>query len=107
MESSILNLQRNSGVKLLLVLFATGVLALFQRVDVFHMLQPQSTTDHPNMAFGVNRIIRLILNDFACFILIFVFFEKKHLKLVFGVTSGIINHPSFVFMGKIDSGGRC
>jgi exosortase F-associated protein len=41
---------------------------------------------HPNTVFILNRTFRLVANDFACFILIYVFFEeRKYLKMGFWV----------------------
>lgn len=40
----------------------------------------------PNAIFVINRTIRLILNDLACFLIIFgVFRERKYLKVAFWV----------------------
>jgi exosortase F-associated protein len=38
----------------------------------------------PNTVFVANRVIRVILNDFACFLLIYgLFKESKYLKIAF------------------------
>jgi exosortase F-associated protein len=61
---------------------------LFQRVDFFQSIERwvglAPETFHPFTNFVVNKTLRLMINDLACFILIFVFFrERKYLKVAF------------------------
>lgn len=68
-------------------LFLTGVL-LLGIVYIFQRFNPWSGFDsmHPNAIFAINRIFRLILNDLACFLIIFAIFqEAKYLKIAFWV----------------------
>lgn len=69
------------GKKIVLGLIALGILAA---VYIFQRYNPFGPNVNPNVVFIVNRTMRLIFNDFACFILVYVFFEqKKYLKLSF------------------------
>lgn len=55
---------------------------IFQRMDLAGFLG----NFHPNVRFIINRTVRLILNDTACFLIIMaVFREPKYLKIAFVV----------------------
>jgi exosortase F-associated protein len=56
---------------------------LFQRTDVVGWLLPESSIQNPAFVFSVNRYFRVILNDIACFFLIYAFFGRRHLALAF------------------------
>lgn len=66
-------------------LFLTGIAILglvyiFQRINMAVLLGDF----HPNVNFVINRTTRLILNDLACFLIIFALFRKgKYLKIAF------------------------
>lgn len=68
-------------------LFVTGIAILgfvyvFQRINLAVLLGDF----HPNVVFVINRTARLILNDVACFLIIFALFrENKYLKIAFWV----------------------
>jgi exosortase F-associated protein len=50
------------------------------------LLDQSSWRIHPNLVFAINRAARLVLNDLACFILIYAFFQdRKYLKVAFWV----------------------
>lgn len=70
----------------ILLILATGVLTavyIFQRSGVLFFLSEGAGLP-PNVVFIVNRTFRLILNDLACLLIIYVLFrEKKYLKLSF------------------------
>lgn len=64
------------------------VVYIFQRFSITGLMNAiVSDADlniHPNAIFVINRTLRLILNDVACFILIYVFFqERKYLNIAF------------------------
>jgi hypothetical protein len=56
---------------------------IFQRTDVVGSLLPESSIQNPAIVFSVNRYIRVILNDIACFFLIYAFFGRRHLASAF------------------------
>jgi exosortase F-associated protein len=59
---------------------------VFQRMGFSGAAGSYLENVHPNVIFVVNRTVRLIVNDAACFILIFVFFQdRKYLKVAFWV----------------------
>lgn len=59
-----------------------GIVYIFQRANVGGVFGGMDTT----VTFIVNRTARLILNDFACFLIIYaVFKERKYLKIAFWV----------------------
>lgn len=68
-------------------LFLTGlaILAavyLFQRINLAGFLGDFA----PNVVFVMNRTARLIINDFACFLIIFALFQQaKYLKMAFWI----------------------
>lgn len=68
-------------------LFSAGIailaaIYLFQRVNTAAILGEL----HPNLIFIINRTTRLILNDFACLIIILAIFrEAKYLKIAFWI----------------------
>lgn len=67
-------------------LFFGGVLILalvyvFQRINAAGWI---SGDFHPNVVFAVNRVIRLILNDLACLLIIFAVFRgRNYIKIAF------------------------
>lgn len=66
------------GVIMLLAIY------IFQQIN-FAALAGLSSL-HPNIVFIINRTVRMLLNDVACFMLIYVLFqEKRYLKVAFGV----------------------
>lgn len=59
-----------------------GTVYIFQRINMAGALGEFP----PNAIFVINRTSRLILNDFACFLIIFALFrERKYLKIAFWV----------------------
>ncbi len=69
-------------------LLLTGGIALLAAVYILqrHIRLSGFEGMHPNVIFGVNRTVRLILNDLACFLIILAIFrETKYLKVAFGV----------------------
>jgi exosortase F-associated protein len=63
---------------------------LFQRFDFFASflgyIRVSRDSFHPYTNFIVNKTLRLVINDIACFALIYVFFrERKYLKVAFYV----------------------
>ena len=89
MKSETYKRQRNLWIRASLFLLAITVLILvyiFQRISLAGIMGLEAETLHPNVVFILNRTVRLIINDVACFLLIYVFFqEKKYLKLAFWV----------------------
>ncbi len=64
--------------------FLLAVVYIFQRVNLIGPAGAFYTTASPNLVFISNRVVRLILNDFACFLLIYAFFqESKYIKIAF------------------------
>ncbi len=64
------------GVTILLAVY------LFQRFNPWTGFEGM----HPNVIFGINRTVRLILNDLACLLIILAIFrEMKYLKVAFWV----------------------
>ena len=61
------------------------IVYLFQRTDVVGWFLPVSSIQNPAIVFSVNRYLRVILNDIACFMLIYSFFGRRHLALAFWV----------------------
>lgn len=88
MRSVVLKPQSKLAVKVALILFAVTILAmvyLFQRIDLVSVAVGEGSLD-PYFSFVVNRVLRLIVNDLACFVIIYSLFEeKKYLKLAFWV----------------------
>jgi len=67
------------------VSFSLGVIIL-GLVYIFQRFSPAEILGEfpPNVIFVINRTIRLILNDLACFLIIFALFKgKKFLKIAF------------------------
>ena len=85
MKTETLRPKRKYWIKVGLLCTGISILAIvyiFQRVNVAAMLG----NFHPNVIFAVNRTIRLILNDLACFLIILAVFEEgKYLKIAFWV----------------------
>lgn len=83
MKSAISGHLPSFGVRV--VLFGAGLVILvavylLQRINLATALGDL----HPNAIFVINRTFRLILNDFACFLIILALFrEKKYLKVAF------------------------
>lgn len=66
----------------LIVLLLVYVFQRFNYYQFFLNLLGSESAPHPYTTFSVNRIIRLILNDTACLVLIRVlFYETKYLRL--------------------------
>lgn len=80
-------LKRPPEIWLRVSLFWTGIVILalvyiFQRANVGAMLGSFSS----NAVFALKRIVRLILNDFACMLIIYaVFWQKRYLQIAFWV----------------------
>jgi exosortase F-associated protein len=74
------------AIRISLFLIAVSILVftyVFQHVGFAGFIGLKRDV-HPNIVFATNRALRMILNDMACFILIYLFFEeKKYLKLAF------------------------
>lgn len=72
---------------MILVAAAVSLLAavyIFQRTNLIGPSGFAFTTATPNVVFIFNRILRLVLNDFACFLLIYgLFQEAKYIKVAF------------------------
>ncbi|MEX1240466.1 MAG: exosortase F system-associated protein [Cyclobacteriaceae bacterium] len=85
MRSDALRLQHKFWLRL--GILATGLTILilvyiFQRINLAGLLGDL----RPNVNFIINRTARLILNDLACFLIIFAIFrESKYLKIAFWV----------------------
>jgi exosortase F-associated protein len=77
----------NWTIRILLFLIAMSILVcayIFQQLSLAGLFGLEAESVHPNIVFAVNRVLRMILNDAACFILIYLFFEEqKYLKLAF------------------------
>jgi exosortase F-associated protein len=58
---------------------------IFQRTDIIGWLVPESRELSPALVFSVNRYMRIVLNDVACFCIIYAFFGSRHLALAFWV----------------------
>lgn len=73
----------------ILVLAAVSLLVsvyVFQRTNLIGPDGVFTTTSSSNLVFITNRVIRLILNDFACFLLIYAFFrESAYIRVAFFV----------------------
>lgn len=68
------------GVALLAGITILGSVYLFQRINLAGMFGDFT----PGSIFIINRTLRLILNDIACFLIIWAIFgEKKYLKIAF------------------------
>jgi exosortase F-associated protein len=75
---------------LFFALFILGVVYLFQQfnyLQFFVRLSGASATSlQPNFTFIFNKSVRMIINDLACFALIYVIFkDKKYLQVAFGM----------------------
>ena len=79
------NVTRKPSPKLITKIFLGSVaVSILAMVYIFQRYNPFSADVDANTVFIVNRTIRLIFNDFACFILVYIFFEhKKYLRLSF------------------------
>ncbi len=70
------------------IILLTGGVGLLAAVYLFQRFNPWTgfAGIHPNAIFVINRTVRLILNDLACFFIILaVFREVKYLKVAFWV----------------------
>ena len=80
-------LRRHPDFWLRAALFSTGVVVLslvyiFQRLNI----DPALADSAANTNFIINRTARLIINDVACFLIIYALFkEQKYLKIAFWV----------------------
>ena len=85
MKGATLRLPHKFWVRTALILTGIVILGLvyiFQRINLAGAAGDLS----PNVIFIINRTIRLILNDLACFLIIFAIFkERKYLKIAFWV----------------------
>lgn len=83
MKNATLRLPHNFRVRS--ISFFTGIILLgivyiFQRINLAGVAGDLP----PNVIFIINRTLRLILNDLACFLIIFALFqERKYLKIAF------------------------
>ncbi len=75
------------GKKRLALLFIAIVLLVliysFQQVSYFDILNVFQIKRYPNLVFVINKSIRLVLNDFACLLIIYALFQERK-YLVFG-----------------------
>ena len=89
MKSEILKQQHDRWIRISLSTLAIIILILvylFQRTSLVGLLGGDTEAIHPNVLFILNRTARMVLNDAACFVLIYaVFRERKYLKLAFVV----------------------
>lgn len=78
--------QGNSIFQGFLLLIAALILMLvyvFQHSDFLALIGIDANV-HPNATFIINRYIRLVLNDFACMIIIYALFtQMKYLRMAF------------------------
>ena len=85
MKSATSRLQYRLWIRAGLFLGGLAILAavyLFQRTNLAGFLG----NFPPNVIFVINRTARLIINDFACFLIIFALFqEAKYLKIAFWI----------------------
>lgn len=85
MKSATLNLRPNLWIRAGMLIAGVALLFavyFFQRAGVSSL----SGDFHPNTIFVISRSARLILNDFACFLIIFALFkEPKYLRIAFWV----------------------
>ena len=85
MTSAISSLLSKDWFRFALFLAGLGILAA---VYIFQKASPAAWLGitGPNAIFAVNRTIRLVANDFACFLIILAIFRtKRYLKLAFYV----------------------
>src|SRR5688572_13958580 len=72
-----------------LFILAMAILCLmyfFQRFDFFSRVFGSGISSYSYLPFIFNKTLRLIMNDVACFILIYILFPgKKYLKAAFWV----------------------
>ena len=58
-----------------------AVVYLFQRFSYAHLIVGPFMSDpdtmHPNVVFIINKTVRLIINDFACMLLIYAVFQRR------------------------------
>jgi exosortase F-associated protein len=75
------------AIRISLFLIAVSILAftyIFQHVGFAGLIGLKAENVHPNIIFTINKASRMIVNDTACFVLIYLFFEeKKYLQLAF------------------------
>lgn len=85
MKNATSKLQHRLWIRAGLFLGGLAILAvvyLFQRISLAGSLG----NFPPNVIFVINRTARLIINDFACFLIIFaVFQEAKYLRIAFWI----------------------
>src|SRR5690606_18209439 len=67
-------------------LMILALVYLFQRFSYAHLIASlfmiDTDTMHPNVVFVINKTVRLVINDFACMLLIYAIFESKSYLLV-------------------------
>jgi len=82
-EKSKLTIRLSDLVLLLLALVMLGGVYLFQRVNFLALISGNDAF-HPYVYFIFNKTIRLVGNDMACMLMIYVFFrERKYLQVSF------------------------
>jgi exosortase F-associated protein len=85
MKSEILKPQPKPWLRITLLMLGGAMLVsvyIFQRVNLTSVMDTSNL--HPNTSFIVNRTLRMLLNDIACFLLIYAIFkERKYLKVAF------------------------
>jgi exosortase F-associated protein len=63
-----------------------GAVYIFQRLSFFEVFFGKEIQVHSNLVFVFNKTLRLIINDFACFLVIVAIFQHaKYLKVAFYV----------------------
>lgn len=87
MKSKTLKPPLSSWRRIVLLLLGGMLLVavyVFQRVNLAILVG--FNTANPNVVFIANRTVRMLLNDIACFLLIYAIFqERKYLKVAFWV----------------------
>lgn len=100
MKIETLTRQREFWGRVVLFLLGTAILGtvyIFQRISLAELLGQFS----PNSVFAINRALRLIFNDFACFLIIFALFkEAKYLRIAFWVFMAelLVMLPAYLFI---------
>lgn len=85
-ESKTFSTTRATSMMLLAVaMLVLGLMYLFQRVNFLHYLLSvvgaRSSEIHPYVFFVFNKTFRLLLNDLACLLIVFVLFrEQRYLR---------------------------
>lgn len=89
MEKEALRPRHSLRERIFLGIVALTSLALIYFFQKFNVLQAFGIPPehiHPNVLFIVNKVLRLLLNDAACLLLVYALFqESKYLKIAFFV----------------------